>query len=476
MLVGVEYNESYKAIVASHFNREGKIDFVVKKLTPQDHFVWTSSREQSPHIGYDGGWLRKMETDKPGRYRLEELMHEKFTPEEWARLNENNYPTAYFLDIETEAAPNNEFPEPEEAKYPVNLISIVSQKQPWAIVLSTIAPLDADTRTRMMTEVNQYVGQAYDNQHWQKEEYRLDYFYFKTERELLEHFFYNVMPKLPLITGWNVIEFDWQTLINRAEKCWVDPVRRMQSKSLSGQYRLPVHTGMIDYIEAMLKFRPIKAPENHQLDYIAKRSVGIGKMPNPYNTFYQFQRDAYTFIKYNIIDSILVKLIDKKHHLLAASYEIATIAMVELNKIFGPVFMTEMFMCRLFLADNKHMRIKKKRTDIVQEKYVGAYVKEPETGFHEMIACFDFASMYPNIQMQFNISPDSFLGRLKLVNTALLKPGSFIVTKNDTVFTKEFDSAARRVLDGLYKKRAAARSEIKRLKKILEADAAIQVP
>lgn len=471
MLVGVEYHEGYKALVASHFNREGKLDFLAEKLSPADHFVWMTSREQTPHIGYDGTWLRKVETDRPGRYRLEELMHEKFSKEQWARLNESNYPKAYFLDIETEAAANNEFPEPEEAKYPVNLISLVSQQQDWAIVLTTLSPMEAQQKEKMMREVNDYVKQAYDNQKWHFQDYRLDYFYFPTEKALLEHFFYHILPRLPLISGWNVIEFDWQTLLNRAEKCGVDPVRKLMSKNLTGQFRLPVHIGMIDYIEAMLKFRPIKAPENHQLDYIAKRSVGIGKLSNPYGTFYDFQKDHYTFIKYNIIDSILVKLVDKRHHLLSASYEIATIAGVELNKIFGPVFMTEMFMCRLFLLDNKHMWLKKKNKDIVQEKYLGAYVKEPDTGFHELIACFDFASMYPNIQMQFNISPDSFLGRLKQVNLALLDPGSYIVTKNDTVFTKKFDSVARRVLDDLYKRRAAARSEIKRLKQILEADA-----
>ena len=471
MLLGVEYREDYKAIVASHFNAEGKIDVVVKKLSQEDHFVWATSKEHTGHFGTDGKDVRKYESDRPGRYRLEELMHEKFTKEEWDKINASNYPNAYFLDIETESAPNNEFPEPEEAKYPVNLISIVSQKKPWAVVLSTLAPLDNETQSKMMSEVNGYVSQAYDNQKWEKEEYKLDYFYFPTEKAMLEHFFYKVLPLLPLISGWNVIDFDWQTLINRAEKCGVDPVRKLSSKILTGQYRLPVHMGMIDYIEAMLKFRPVKAPENHQLDYIAKRSVGIGKLPNLYKTFYEFQQDHYMFIKYNIIDSILVKLIDKKHRLLAASYEIATIARVELNKIFGPVFMTEMFMCRLFLLDNKHMPIKKKGNNIEQLKYIGAYVKIPEVGYHELISCFDFASMYPNIQMQFNISPDSFLGRINKVNLDLLEPGSYIVTKNNTVFTKKFDSVARRILDDLYNRRAAARGEIKRLKQILETDA-----
>ena len=130
MIVGVEYHEGYRALVASHFNREGKIDVVVKKLAPADHFVWAKSNEVTSDMGYDNVHLRKMETDKPNRYRLEELMHEKFTPEEWERINENNYPNAYFIDIETEVAENNEFPDPEEALYPINLISIVSQKEP----------------------------------------------------------------------------------------------------------------------------------------------------------------------------------------------------------------------------------------------------------------------------------------------------------------------------------------------------------
>ena len=289
---------------------------------------------------------------------------------------------------------------------------------------------------------------------------------------MLEHFFYVMLPKLPMIVGWNVINFDWQTLLNRAEKCGVDPVRKLNSKYLTGQYRLPVHTGMIDYIDPMLKFRPIKAPENHTLDYIAKRSVGIGKLPNPYGSFYEFQQDKYLFVKYNIIDSLLVKLVDRKHRLLSASYQIATIAGVEINRIFGPVFMTEMFMCRLFLLDDKHMWAKKK-TMSEQGKYVGAYVKEPIPGYYELISCFDFASMYPNVQMQFNISPDSYLGKLKDVNLQLLERNSYILTKNDTVFTKKFDSVARRVLTDLYGRRAAARSEIKRLKQILEDDTAV---
>lgn len=472
MLVGVEYHEGHKALVASHFNKDGKLDIVAKKLSPSDCYVWTSSREPTGNFGYDGSWVRKMETERPGRYRLEELMYEKFSPEEWARINELNEPNAYFLDIETEANEENEFPEPSEAKYPVNLISIVSQKKNWAIVLSTLPGIDADTRVNMMREVNDYIKQGYDEQGWDFEDYSLDYFAFATEKQMLEHFFYKVLPKLPLIAGWNVIDFDWQTLINRAEKCGVDPVRHLVSKVLNGQYRLPTHMGIIDYIECLLKFRPLKAPENHQLDYIAKRSVGIGKLPNPYNSFFKFQKDTYMFVKYNIIDSILVKLVDMKHHLLSAAYQIATISQVELNKIFGPVFMTEMFLCRLFLLEGKHMWIKRKNKDQSHDKYIGAYVMEPVTGFHELIACFDFASMYPNIQMQFNISPDSFLGKIKQVNLSLLEPGSYVITKNDTVFTTKFDSVARRTLSDLYKRRADARREIKRLKQILEEDAA----
>ncbi len=43
------------------------------------------------------------------------------------------------------------------------------------------------------------------------------------------------------------------------------------------------------------------------------------------------------------------------------------------------------------------------------ETYKGAVVLEPRPGLHEDIAVIDFSSMYPNIMMKYNVSPDTLV-------------------------------------------------------------------
>jgi DNA polymerase elongation subunit (family B) len=68
--------------------------------------------------------------------------------------------------------------------------------------------------------------------------------------------------------------------------------------------------------------------------------------------------------------------------------------------------------------------------------------------------------MYPNIQIQFNISPDTYLGKK---GKTKLKGGE-IHTKNDTFFSSHTDSVARTILTRLYDERIKTQGEIKGLK------------
>ncbi len=43
-----------------------------------------------------------------------------------------------------------------------------------------------------------------------------------------------------------------------------------------------------------------------------------------------------------------------------------------------------------------------------REGYTGAVVFEPKIGLHENVVCVDFASLYPNVMIAHNISPDTF--------------------------------------------------------------------
>jgi DNA polymerase elongation subunit (family B) len=166
---------------------------------------------------------------------------------------------------------------------------------------------------------------------------------------------------------------------------------------------------------------------------------------------------------YNVIDVILVKLIEDKLSILDVAYSIASVAQVEVNKVFSPVYIAEILMCREFLNKNmKMMKLPWGEGNSADATYEGAYVKDPIPGYYDAIACYDFSSMYPNIQIQFNISPDTYLGKIENVK----KKGTEIPTKNGTMFSSDTDSVARIILTRLYDGRVSTQSEIKKLKNI----------
>jgi DNA polymerase elongation subunit (family B) len=178
------------------------------------------------------------------------------------------------------------------------------------------------------------------------------------------------------------------------------------------------------------------------------------------------QQDIENFIKYNVIDTILVKLIEDKLGLLDVAFAISKFAKVDVSKVFSAVYITETLMCREFLERGRFLANDKREME-EDATYDGAYVAKPEPGYYKYVSCFDFASMYPNIQIQFNISPDAFLGKIKPGQV----PGeNDILTKNDTIFSNTQDSAARTILTRLYNGRVSTKNEMKKLEDQLDSE------
>ena len=283
---------------------------------------------------------------------------------------------------------------------------------------------------------------------------------------MLNMFFHKALPKIPFLTGWNVIGFDWLYLINRCKRLGIDPMEKMPCAKLIGKNKMPIHLGLLDYMEVFMNTKPYKVVENYKLDYIANLVLGTTKLHSAYATMMEAQQDIENFVKYNIIDTILVKLIEDKLGLLDVAFAISKFAKVDVSKVFSAVFITETLMCREFLARGRYMANDKR--DVENEAtYDGAYVAKPEPGFYKYVSCFDFASMYPNIQIQFNISPDSYVGKSK--SDTVINPET-ILTKNCTIFTNKFDSAARTILTKLYNGRVDTKNEMKKLEEQLDSE------
>jgi DNA polymerase elongation subunit (family B) len=57
----------------------------------------------------------------------------------------------------------------------------------------------------------------------------------------------------------------------------------------------------------------------------------------------------------------------------------------------------------------KNVVIPPRNTERKDEKYEGAYVKEPIPGMYDWVVSFDLNSLYPHLIMQYNISPETLL-------------------------------------------------------------------
>jgi len=105
-----------------------------------------------------------------------------------------------------------------------------------------------------------------------------------------------------------------------------------------------------------------------------------------------------------------------------------------------------------------------------RESYEGALVLDPKPGIYEWVTSFDFASLYPSIMRQWNMSPESYVTN----TTDEIDTNEFVKSSSGAVFTKKEDSVFRTILTDYYSQRKAAKKvmgsaeeDIEELKKYL---------
>jgi DNA polymerase elongation subunit (family B) len=233
-----------------------------------------------------------------------------------------------------------------------------------------------------------------------------------------------------------------------------------------------MHRLIVDYLDIYKKWdRIVDIKENNTLDYVAKAALGVNKVK--YNGTLQelFENDFESYIFYNAVDTALVELIDRKLNTLQTFLKLGSITQVESQRAYSPIWMAESAMAR----ENWRRGRVFPKTDTQMKKreaYEGAFVVEPKTGLYEWVASFDFASLYPSIMRQWNISPESYLGNIGPTDS--FDPEKQVKTSSGALFERNVDSVFRTILSEYYGKRKTAKKafaeieeEIEQLKKYL---------
>lgn len=452
MIVDIENNGEELKI--STFSPEGNITFVNVQIPPEERFVWQicshSDRDRDKvWKNWEGSSIKKYKNTKYDKYRILQLLEEA-DPELTKPLWEFQTPKKFFVDIEVEMTDEmKDSLDTEKAKNKILSIGIATDK--CKLIVLGLDDLDAEQQGLIHQQVNEYLQEKGDT--WD-----FKYKKFESEYDMLYTFFKDIASKMSVITGWNWFGYDWPYLINRAKRLGIDPKIMSPSGYFIGQNQLPAHILMIDYLEIYKKWdRVIKIKESNRLDYVAEKATGLKKIHYEGTLRTLYQSDFSKFIFYNAIDCALVHYIDKKLKTMLTFFKIANLNGVEINRALSPVWSTEVMMMRKFL-ERKQVFVQT-RKDENHVKFAGAYVKDPIVGLHEWVACYDFASLYPNAIVQWGISPEVYKGK----NLLDIKE-SWIKTSSGAVFGgDDEDPILKSIIKDLYAKRRMAKDKMLKL-------------
>ncbi len=118
------------------------------------------------------------------------------------------------------------------------------------------------------------------------------------------------------------------------------------------------------------------------------------------------------------------------------------------------------FRVEWFLIKHAHKigELVPKRVEQPYRPYVGAIVLSPKPGLHENIAVLDFASMYPNLMISYNLSPDTYVAPKEPIPSC----GVYEAPEVKHRFRKEPSGFYKEVLSHLINIRNEIRAKMKR--------------
>ena len=332
--------------------------------------------------------------------------------------------TAY-MDIEVSSEEG--FPSPDTANYPVTAITLWLQGKYYI-----------------------WATQEWEN----KKNLNCEFFLIKDEKALLNDFIHRWQQlDIDIITGWNVRFFDLPYLHNRLSRLLGDGINKnwspwgravmretfaMQGKPQKYLDILGIAT--LDYIELYKKFTYTNQ-ESYRLDHIANVELGTGKLSfEEYGSLHTlWKHDYQLYLDYNIQDVDLVVQLEGKMKLI----ETAVTLTMSMKSIPDACF------TQVQMWDNKIYDVLWRQQIVVpprkdsenREQVEGAFVKEVHPGLYNWVMSFDLNSLYPHLIMQYNVSPETYLGVDEIpgvqafLDRRVTKPvGGFTMTPNGAKF------------------------------------------
>ena len=397
--------------------------------------------------------------------------------------------------IDIEVASDDGFPHPDQAAQPI--ISITTKNN-----------IDNTYYVWGMGDYDHSAGYMQEN--------RVVYVKCTNEIDLLSKFITFWNRNTPdVMTGWNTRFFDIPYLVHRIKNVMGEGQEKLlspwknvqaQTRDFRGREQTTYEVyGIVslDYMDMFQKFGYAYGPqESYSLNNIANVVLGEKKLSyeehSSLHTLYL--NDYQKFIDYNIRDVELVDRIEDKMGLITLVMTIAYKAGINYSDTFGTTSMWDTIIYRKLMGaktlvippidripgdpsfmpnEDYHKKQTTHNTDSKsgqksgggkRSAFAGGYVKEPQVGMHNWVASFDLNSLYPNIIVQWNMSPETILNEItpnihpnRILEHGVEPPGDYCLSGNGVRFTNKH----RGIIPSLIVEYYAERAEIK--KKMLKA-------
>jgi DNA polymerase elongation subunit (family B) len=300
------------------------------------------------------------------------------------------------------------------------------------------------------------------------------------EEHLLLKFldFFSSPEKCPdVITGWNVRFFDIPYLVNRVSKLLgLEQVKKFSPWGLI-EHRKVVRRGKedetydlrgiqtLDYMELFQKFGYSYGPqESYSLNHISYVVLGekklsfeeAGSLKNLY------KEDFQKYIDYNMKDVQLVDRLEDKMGLITLAMTVAYKGGVNYMDTFGTTAIWESIIYRKLLSQKTVPPVNTNAS--IKKAFAGGYVKDPQVGMHDWVVSFDLNSLYPNIIVQWNMSPETLISQSEeegvhhYLNSKEPVNSPYAVAANGSTYRKDKDGVIPNIIIDYYDERRSIKN------------------
>lgn len=304
------------------------------------------------------------------------------------------------VDIEVTAP---EFPNPLEAKYAIDLVTVYST-------------LNKKFYTFSLYDYDQSIDETDAGQVdlvFEKYDYESDLL-----KALVTHIRTN---NYHFMSGWNSSGFDVPYFVQRVEKVLdkatlksLSPYGIVNKREVTDSFMndvLKVDIIGLPEIDFMLMYKKhiLKPRENYKLDYICRVELGKTKLDHSEegSLFNLAHTNPQKYVSYNIIDVLRIVELDERLQLIPMMYAIAYYCMSNYIDSIMTIPLWEILIAKELYKTGKVSLSRQNKTSF--RPFTGGFVKDPFIGHHKWVISLDLNSLYPHVEMQTNISPETYI-------------------------------------------------------------------